>query len=64
MGVIFILILGLATGYQAGKAGQKQIAIENKGYCVLKDLDGHQECYQIKKVEDEKLAQALKNKED
>jgi hypothetical protein len=64
MEIIFILVLSLATGYQAGKAGQKQIAIENKGYCVLKTLDGHEECYQVKKVEDEKLAQAIKIKED
>lgn len=64
MEFIFILVLGLMTGYQAGKAGQKQIAIENKGYCVLKDLDGRQECYQINKVEDEKLAKIIKDKED
>lgn len=63
MATIFILVLGLMTGYQAGKAGQKQIAIENKGYCVYKDLGKH-DCYQVEKVENPKVAQVIKSKED
>lgn len=60
--LLFVLVVSMMTGYQAGKAGQKQEAIQDGGYCVLTTVES-QTCYEVKKTEDPKTVTALKEKE-
>lgn len=60
--LLFVFVVAITTGYQAGKAGQKQIAIENGGYCVQKTLET-QTCYEVSEVESKAKIAKLKNKE-
>lgn len=60
---IFIIVLSLTTGYQAGKAGAKAEARENGGYCVPETLET-KGCYKVTKTEDPKLINEIEFKED
>lgn len=60
--ILFVLAVALTTGYQAGKAGQKQIAIENGGYCVLKTIETSS-CYEVVPAKTQEKIAKLKEKE-
>ncbi len=60
--LLFVFVVAITTGYQAGKAGQKQIAIENGGYCVRATIETDR-CFEVKEVTAPKRLADLKSKE-
>lgn len=60
---IFLIVVSMVTGYQAGKAGVKAEARDNKGYCMM-EMDSSEGCYEVVKVQDLEQAKFIKAQED
>jgi hypothetical protein len=49
MEILFVLVVALTTGYQAGKAGAKAEARDTQQFCMV-EMDMTEGCYNVTKV--------------
>lgn len=55
---IFVIVVSLMTGYQAGKAGAKAEGRDNQGYCMV-EMDSSTGCYSVSKTTNPKEIKRL-----